>query len=177
MRSQRLVAGRPTSTKVLFLGQPFHGTFCLRLRRSTDASRFSCQLWTERLTEIPLISIVDDDDKVRAATESLVRSLGFETRTFASSESFLQSSLLSETRCLILDVQLPNMSGVELQDHLSQLGFDIPIIFITAYPDEALTERVLQAGAVGLLRKPSEVHGQRFVNCLYAALGRHKGAA
>jgi len=177
MRSQRLVTDRPTSTKVLFLGQPFHGTFSLRLRRSTDASRFSCQLWKKRLTEIPLISIVDDDDNVLAATESLVRSLGFETRTFASSESFLQSSSLSETRCLILDVQLPNMSGVELQDHLSQLGFDIPIIFITAYPDEALTERVLQAGAVGLLHKPSEVHGQRFDNCLYAALGRHKGAA
>ena len=129
------------------------------------------------MIETPLISIVDDDDRIREAIEALVRSLGLATRTFASAEAFLESSVVAETRCLVLDVQLPNMSGVELQDHLSQLGFDIPIIFITAYPDETVRERVLQAGAVGLLHKPSEVHGQRFVNCLYAALGRHKGAA
>jgi FixJ family two-component response regulator len=131
----------------------------------------------QRLTEIPLISIVDDDDTVRAATGSLLRSLGFETRTFASAESFLQSSSLSETRCLILDVQMPNMSGVELQDQLSHLGFDIPIIFMTAYPDEAVRARVLDAGAVCFLRKPIEIQGQRFVDCLYAALERHKGPA
>ena len=135
---------------------------------------FACRLWNERLTEIPLISIVDDDDTVRAATGSLVRSLGFEARTFASAESFLQSSSLAETRCLILDVQMPNMSGVELQSHLSQRGFDIPIIFITAYPDEALKDRVLEAGAVCFLYKPVEVHGQRLVDCLDAALKRHK---
>jgi FixJ family two-component response regulator len=122
------------------------------------------------LTEIPLISIVDDDDTVRAATESLVRSLGFKTRTFASAELFLQSSSLSETRCLILDVQMPNMGGIELQDHLSKLGFKMPIIFITAYPDESVRQRALQAGAVGFLLKPFEVCGQRFVDCLHEAL-------
>jgi FixJ family two-component response regulator len=122
------------------------------------------------LTEIPLISIVDDDDTVRAAIESLVRSLGFKTRTFASAELFLQSSSLSETRCLILDVQMPNMGGIELQDHLSKLDFEMPIIFITAYPDESVRQRALQAGAVGFLLKPSEVHGQRFVDCLHEAL-------
>jgi FixJ family two-component response regulator len=128
------------------------------------------RLRDERLTEIPLISIVDDDDTVRAATESLVRSLGFKTRTFASAELFLQSSSLSETRCLILDVQMPNMGGLELQDHLSKLGFEMPIIFITAYPDESVRERALQAGAVGFLLKPFEVYGQRFVDCLHEAL-------
>jgi FixJ family two-component response regulator len=122
------------------------------------------------LTEIPLISIVDDDDTVRAAIESLVRSLGFKTRTFASAELFLQSSSLSETRCLILDVQMPNMGGIELQDHLSKLGFEMPIIFITAYPDESVRQRALQAGAVGFLLKPFEVYGQRFVDCLQEAL-------
>jgi FixJ family two-component response regulator len=122
------------------------------------------------LTEIPLISIVDDDDTVRAAIESLVRSLGFKTRTFASAELFLQSSSLSETRCLILDVQMPNMGGIELQDHLSKLGFEMPIIFITAYPDESVRQRALQAGAVGFLLKPFEVYGQRFVDCLHEAL-------
>ena len=129
------------------------------------------------MTEIPLISIVDDDQAVCAATESLVRSLGFATRTFASAESFLHSSSLAETRCLILDVQLPSMSGVELQDQLSHLGFDIPIIFMTAYPDEAVRARVLGAGAVAFLCKPFEIQGQRFVDCLYAALKRHKGPA
>jgi FixJ family two-component response regulator len=113
---------------------------------------------------------VDDDDTVRAAIESLVRSLGFKTRTFASAELFLQSSSLSETRCLILDVQMPNMGGIELQDHLSKLGFEMPIIFITAYPDESVRQRALQAGAVGFLLKPSEVYGQRFVDCLHEAL-------
>jgi FixJ family two-component response regulator len=124
----------------------------------------------ERLTEIPLISIVDDDDTVRAATECLVRSLGFKTRTFASAASFLRSSSLSETRCLILDVQMPNMGGIELQDHLSKLDLKIPIIFMTAYPDESVRQRAVQAGAVGFLLKPFEVHGQRFVDCLHQAL-------
>ena len=72
---------------------------------------------------------------------------------------------------------MPNMSGIELQNRLSQNGFDIPIIFITAYPDEALKDRVLEAGAVAFLHKPFDVHGQRFVDCLYAALNRHKGPA
>jgi PleD family two-component response regulator len=80
------------------------------------------------LIETPLISIVDDDDWIRGAIEALVRSLGLATRTFASAEAFLESSVVAETRCLVLDVQLPNMSGVELQHHLSHLGLDIPII-------------------------------------------------
>src|SRR5580692_2525525 len=98
-------------------------------------------------TDIPLVSIVDDDDAIRAATESLVRSLGFEARTFASADLFLQSSSLQETQCLVLDVQMPNMSGIELQDRLSELGFEIPIIFVTAYPDEAVRRRAMEAGA------------------------------
>jgi FixJ family two-component response regulator len=128
-------------------------------------------------TNIPLISIVDDDDTVRAATESLVRSLGFETRTFASAESFLQSSSLQATRCLILDVQMPNMSGIELQERLSDLGFEIPIIFVTAYPDEAVRQRAMEAGADAFLLKPFEIHGQRFVDCLFEALKQDKRSA
>lgn len=127
------------------------------------------------MTDIPLISIVDDDALVRAAIESLVRSLGFATRTFTSAESFLQSSV-AETRCLILDVQMPNMSGLELQDHLSSLGFNIPVIFITAHPDDTLRARALNAGAIDFLRKPFEVHGQRFVDCIYAALNQKRPA-
>ena len=126
------------------------------------------------ITGTARISIVDDDDTVRAATESLVRSLGFEARTFASAESFLQSSSPRETRCLILDVQMPNMSGIELQQRLSELGFEIPIIFITAYPDEAVRQRAMEAGAVAFLLKPFEVYGQRFIDCLFETLKQDK---
>jgi FixJ family two-component response regulator len=138
---------------------------------------FCYREWNEPLTETPLISIVDDDDLTRAAIESLVKSLGFSARTFASAESFLQSSSVSETRCLILDVQMPKMSGVDLQDHLSHSGFDIPIIFITAYADETVKARALNAGAICFLHKPLDLRGPRLVDCLYAALGRRKGSA
>jgi CheY-like chemotaxis protein len=159
----------------------FSNSRSVTLSLTTSSKRRRQPFWRQAMErtvdEIPLISVVDDDDAVRAATAGLVRSLGFEARTFASAESFLQSSFLSETRCLVLDVQMPNTSGVELQNRLSQLGIDIPIIFITAYPDEALKDHVLEAGAVAFLHKPFDVHGQRFVDCLYAALKRHKGPA
>jgi len=128
------------------------------------------------LTEIPLISIVDDDEAVCAATGSLVRSLGFAIRTFSSADSFLHSSSVSETQCLILDIQMPDMTGVELQQHLCHLGFDIPIIFMTAYPDDAVRARVLEDGAVDFLHKPFEISGQRFIDCLHAALDRRRGS-
>jgi len=133
--------------------------------------------WNRPLTETPLISIVDDDDLTRAAIENLVRSLGFAARTFASAESFLQSSSVAESRCLILDVQMPNMSGIDLQNHLSHSGFDIPIVFITAHPDEAVKARALNAGAICFLHKPLDLQGPRLVDCIYAALSRHKGPA
>jgi FixJ family two-component response regulator len=129
------------------------------------------------LAETPLISIVDDDDWIRGAIEALVRSLGLTTRTFASAEAFLQSSVVAETRCLVLDVQLPKMSGVELQHRLSHLGFDIPIVFITAYPDETVKARVLNAGAICFLHKPDDLRGRCLADCLYAALDRGKGPA
>ena len=129
------------------------------------------------MIETPLISIVDDDEWIRGALEALVRSLGFATRTFASAEVFLQSSVVGETRCLILDVQLPKMSGVELQHHFSHLRFDIPIIFITAYPDERVKARALNGGAICFLHKPVDLQGRRLVDCLHAALDRGKGPA
>jgi FixJ family two-component response regulator len=133
--------------------------------------------WNEPLTEIPLISIVDDDDLSRAAMGDLVRSLGYSARTFASAESFVQSTAVAETRCLILDVQMPEMSGIDLQDHLSQRGIDIPTIFITAFPDEATKARALNAGAICFLHKPLDLQGPRLVDCIYAALNGRKGAA
>jgi FixJ family two-component response regulator len=127
------------------------------------------------LAEVPLISIVDDDDLFRAAIEKLVKSLGLTARTFASAESYLQSSCLKETHCLIADVQMPNMSGLELQERLTHLGFDMPIIFITAYPNDAVRTKAINAGAVCFLHKPLDLQGPRVADCLQAALSRPKG--
>jgi FixJ family two-component response regulator len=122
------------------------------------------------LTEIPLISIVDDDPFFRRALEQLVRSYGFAARTFESAECYLQSTWVKETRCLIVDVQMPNVTGLELQQRLSHLGLDIPVIFVTAYPDEAVRTKATKAGAVGFLHKPLDLQGQRFLDCLQKAL-------
>ena len=127
------------------------------------------------MTEVPLISIVDDDELFRAALEKLVRSFGLTTRTFATAELYLKSPLLNETRCLIADVQMPAMSGLELQERLSSLGIDTPIIFITAYPDDVVKARAMNAGAVGFLHKPLDLQGKRFVDCLQGALDRSRG--
>jgi FixJ family two-component response regulator len=125
------------------------------------------------LNKAPLISIVDDDSVVRGAIESLVTSLGFVARTFASAEAFLQSPLVAETSCLISDVQLPDMGGVELQDQLADLGLSIPTVFITAYPDDAVRVRALEAGAVCFLHKPFD--GQSLIRCIDDALNRRGG--
>jgi FixJ family two-component response regulator len=128
--------------------------------------------WNERLIQVSLISIVDDDDLFRAAIEKLVESLGFIVHTFSSAESYLQSSCVATTDCLIADVQMPNMSGLELQEHLSHLGLDIPIIFVTAYPDDIVRSRAMNAGAVCVLHKPVDLQGRRLADCLQDALSR-----
>ena len=101
-----------------------------------------------------MISIVDDDKSIRDATEGLVRSLGYRTATFASAEEFLGSDRLNDTVCLITDVQMPGLSGLDLQDHLNTHGRTMPVIILTALPEEAVRARALQAGAVGFFRKP-----------------------
>lgn len=107
----------------------------------------------QELSKPPMISIVDDDESVRESTKALVRSLGYEARSFASAEDFLASDI-DETNCLILDVQMDGLSGIELQDHLIAEGWKTPIIFVTSYPDERIRDRALGAGAVGFLGKP-----------------------
>jgi FixJ family two-component response regulator len=101
-----------------------------------------------------IISIVDDDESFRGAVKSLIRVLGLEPQTFASAEEFLNSPSLKNTACLISDVQMPGMSGIELQRRLLTAEPRLPIIFITAFPDEATERRVVQAGALGILHKP-----------------------
>jgi FixJ family two-component response regulator len=102
----------------------------------------------------PLISIVDDDQSVREATRGLMRSLGYPTEAFATAEDFLQSRRLAQTACLIADINMPGMSGLDLHRHLSASGNPIPTILITAYPDETARSRALDAGVVCYLSKP-----------------------
>lgn len=108
------------------------------------------------MRECPVISIIDDDPSVRLATDGLVRSLGYQAVTFASAEDFLQSDHIDDTSCLITDVQMPGLSGVELQSVLNARGTRLPIIFITAFPEDRIRRCVLEAGAVGFLSKPFE---------------------
>jgi FixJ family two-component response regulator len=115
-----------------------------------------------------VISIVDDDASVREAMFGLVRSLGFDAATFSSAEDFLQSDQLASTLCLITDVQMPGLSGVELQSHLISRGSPIPIIFVTAFPEERIEARVRQAGAIGFLSKPFD--DETLIECLDRAL-------
>ena len=103
---------------------------------------------------IPIISIVDDDEATRLATEGLVRALGYNACTFASADEFLKSEYVHDTSCLITDLQMPGLSGIDLQDRLIARGHRIPIIFITAYPDENVRTRAMKAGAIGFLSKP-----------------------
>jgi FixJ family two-component response regulator len=105
-----------------------------------------------------MISIVDDHESVRESIKLLVRSLGYNAATFCSAEEFLGSGHAKVTACLITDVQMPGLSGVELQARLISDGHCMPVIFVTAFPDERLRARVLKAGAIGYLSKPfSEV--------------------
>lgn len=122
-----------------------------------------------------MISIVDDDASVREATGSLVRSLGYHAATFASAQEFLHSHQVHDTSCLITDLVMPGMSGVDLQDQLIADGNNTPVIFISACFDEMARARVLKAGAHGFLRKP--FREESLIECLDSALGSAESIA
>jgi FixJ family two-component response regulator len=123
----------------------------------------------------PLIAIIDDDESVRVTTDSLVRSLGYVVRTFASAEEFLRSECVDDFVCVVTDVQMPGMSGVQLQDHLRAQGSRVPFIFFTAFPDEKTRAQALAAGAICYLTKPFD--GAGLIRCFDAALKTHEGGA
>jgi FixJ family two-component response regulator len=103
---------------------------------------------------VPLISIVDDDDFFRNSLDNLIRSVGFRVQGFSSAEAFLNSDQVRDTACLILDVRLPGMSGLELQRQIVAANWQIPIIFVTSYADGDEQAQALEAGAVDYLYKP-----------------------
>ena len=120
-----------------------------------------------------LISVVDDDDSVREATASLLRSVGFSVREFASAEQFLGSPFLRKTACLILDVRTPGMSGPELQRQLASERSRIPIIFITAHDDQVMQAKVIRGGAIDFLLKPFSE--EALLRAIYSVLGNLPG--
>jgi FixJ family two-component response regulator len=119
-----------------------------------------------------MISIVDDDECARKATAGLIRSLGYPLVTHESAEDFLGSDHVNNTSCLITDVHMPGLSGVELYERLRVDGFAAPTIFVTGQPDEATRTRVLAAGAVAFLSKP--FGKQALLDCLQAASAHHR---
>lgn len=121
------------------------------------------------MAKFRVISIIDDDPSVREATKCLVRSLGYSAEVFSSAEEYLESDRVGNSSCLITDLHMPGMSGADLQDHLIAEGVRIPIIFVTAYFEEGVRARVMDAGAYGFLRKPFA--DENLIECLDKALG------
>jgi FixJ family two-component response regulator len=101
-----------------------------------------------------MVSVVDDDASMREALRGLLRSTGLRVEVFASAEEFLASGRLSATTCLVLDMRMPGLSGLELQERLLASGSNVPIIFISAHSDEGMRARALEAGAIEFLQKP-----------------------
>ncbi|MGA7330725.1 MAG: response regulator [Pseudolabrys sp.] len=122
------------------------------------------------MPKMPVIVIIDDDESFRRATTSFVRSLGYGTASYDSAEAFLKSDHISDADCLITDVQMPGMTGIELQDRLIAQGHSLPVIFITAFPEMRARAQALAAGAVGFLAKPFDDHN--LISCLNEALAR-----
>ena len=104
----------------------------------------------------PLITVVDDDESVRESLPDLLNEFGFDAQAFSSAEDFLASESIAETKCLVLDVAMPGMSGPDLQRELTRRDQSIPIVFITAHRDEAVRPRLIAQGAVDCLFKPFE---------------------
>jgi FixJ family two-component response regulator len=124
---------------------------------------------------LSVISVIDDDASVRAATNNLLTSHGYMVHTFASAEEFLQSIHLNDTSCVIADVQMPAISGLDLLILMRAQGYRAPFIFITAFPDESVRDRALKAGAICFLGKPFA--GPTLIKCLDTALKGRRGGA
>ena len=165
---------RRTEPKNLYPSTVFQTNWCARIYTAIIVSARLHPLlstWSgHRLVDIPVISIVDDDELVRDAVKSLVRSLGYAAAEHASAEDYLRSNERGTSSCLITDIQMPGMSGADLQAQLIAEGDVTPVIFMTAFDDKKICARVLEAGAFGYLKKPFDENA--LVQCLEKALTR-----
>lgn len=118
----------------------------------------------------PVVFVVDDDESVCKSLERLMKSVGLDVRTFTSAESFLSQGHLNAPGCLVLDVRMPGIGGLELQEKLTRSGSQIPIIFISAHKDDREREKGLRSGAVAFLQKPFE--DQTLIDAVYSAFSR-----
>jgi FixJ family two-component response regulator len=160
-RRQAMQAGA-----VAFLGKPFNDEELLQTIRLALPAEFEATK--------SLIAVVDDDASVRRTTTFLIESFGLRAAGFDSAKDFLNSSQLHDTSCLILDVRMPNMNGLELQSELAAAGYGIPIIFITAYDDRESRGRAMQAGAIAFLCKPFS--GEQLLQTVRSALPYEDGS-
>ena len=122
------------------------------------------------MNDEPLIAIIDDDESVRVAMGGMIESFGYAPVTFESANDFLKSDKLPDASCLILDVQMPGMSGLELHSELIASGRRIPTIFVTAFPDKRVRDRAMRAGGVCFLSKPFGRND--LLGCIESALGK-----
>jgi FixJ family two-component response regulator len=152
---------------VAFLGKPFTDEILLQTIRSALRGQLEGRK--------NLISLVDDDASIRRTTTLLIESFGFQAAAFESAEHFLESGQPQETSCLIIDIQMPGMNGLQLQSHLATAGYKIPVIFITAYDKEESRQQALQAGAVAFLGKP--FNDELLLQALRAALRQDEDTA
>ena len=120
------------------------------------------------MSALSVISVIDDDASIRTATNNLLSSHGYLVDTFASAEEFLQSARLNESSCVIADVQMAAMSGLDLLTHMRALGHQVPFIFITAFPDKGVRTRALKVGAICFLAKPFAA--PVLIDCIEGAL-------
>jgi FixJ family two-component response regulator len=127
------------------------------------------------LSLVSVISVIDDDASVRAATNNLLNSHGYPVHTFASAEEFLQSAYPGNSSCVIADVHMSAMSGLDLLAYMRTRGYHASFIFITALPDESVRARALKAGAIFFLAKPFA--GPTLINCVETALYKRRGGA
>jgi FixJ family two-component response regulator len=127
------------------------------------------------LSTLSVISVIDDDASVRTATNNLLSSHGYQVHTFASAVDFLKSARLDDSSCIVADVQMPVMSGLDLLQHVRSLGNRAPFVFITAFPDDGVRTRALKAGAICFLAKPFA--GPVLINCIENALNRPRDAS
>lgn len=126
------------------------------------------------MTRLPIIAIVDDDESVRTSLDSLVRSVGYRAQMYRHAEEFLASNGPSTSSCLISDMQMPGMSGLQLYEKLTARGIHIPVIFITGHPNESLAQHPVMLNAAGYLHKPFDA--QKLISCIKTALQDFDGA-